>query len=162
MIGIYKVNQSAIVPKCQTDLSACFDIHACLTPNQLVSFNNATKYLVKCDQCIYVRPNERCLVPTGLIFDLTNSQKSMRLHARSGLSYKHGIVLANSEGIIDSDYVDELFVMIYNISYETYKIQHGDRICQAEFVNNNLYTFFEMGSPPRRLNRSGGFGSTGK
>jgi dUTP pyrophosphatase len=87
---------------------------------------------------------------------------SVRLHARSGTSLKQGLVLANAEGVIDSDYVEEVFVMLHNISGNAVTINHGDRVAQAELVKNVEYSVEETPARPLpKTNRQGGFGSTG-
>ena len=82
---------------------------------------------------VQVNPNERVLIPTGLIFDIPNGY-SMRLHPRSGLALKQGLTLANNVGIIDSDYVEPVFAMVTNISGNYQYVKHNERICQGELV----------------------------
>ena len=101
------------------------------------------------------------LVPTGLVFDIPEGY-SVRLHSRSGWAYKYGIILANCEGIIDSDYVEEIMVMLTNISDEVVYIRHGDRTCQGELVKDERVEFDVVEERPvKKTNRDGGFGSTG-
>ena len=84
------------------------------------------------------------------------------LHARSGTSLKQGLVLANAEGVIDSDYVEEVFVILHNISGNAVTIENGDRIAQAELVSNIIYHVEETPARPLpKTSRIGGFGSTG-
>jgi len=111
---------------------------------------------------VQVNPNERVLIPTGLIFDIPNGY-SMRLYPRSGLALKQGLTLANNVGIIDSDYVEPVFAMITNISGTTQYVKHNERICQAELFKDHLCVLEEINEPPeRKTDRDGGFGSTGK
>ena len=102
------------------------------------------------------------LVPTGLIFDL-HPNESMRIHPRSGLSLKHGITVANCEGIVDADYVQQTYVLLYNISSETFLIDDGMRIAQAELID--IFEAMEIREisirPEQKTSRNGGFGSTG-
>ena len=107
-------------------------------------------------------PSEwRVLIPTGLIFDIPISC-SVRLYARSGLSTKQGLNLINSVGIIDADYIEEVFIPIYNNSLKKIKIYNGDRITQAEMVfNNRAILQYIQDKPISKSNRNGGFGSTG-
>lgn len=87
---------------------------------------------------------------------------SVRLHARSGLALKEGLVLANAEGVIDSDYTDELLVMVTATSSCLVSIPNGSRICQAELVRNQPVTLARSDFPPqKKTTREGGFGSTG-
>jgi hypothetical protein len=75
---------------------------------------------------------------------------------------KQGLVLANAEGVIDADYVEEVFVMLHNISGNAVTINQGDRVAQAELVKNVEYTVEETPARPlHKTNRQGGFGSTG-
>ena len=87
----------------------------------------------------------------------------MRLHMRSGLAIKGGLVLSNSEGVIDSDYTDQLMVLITNTSTIPVRISHGDRICQGELVPVYRTNFVATPTKPSpKTSRAGGFGSTGK
>ena len=128
-----------------TSGSACFDICA----------------HIPCDGTVTLAPNERVLVPTGLIFDIPWGH-SIRLHPRSGMAFKKGLSLANAEGIIDSDYVEEVFVALHNVSGESQTVSHGERIVQAELVKSLDYKIVPTDKrPERKTSRSGGFGSTG-
>lgn len=110
---------------------------------------------------IVVQPGDRVMVPTGLIFDIPEGY-SVRLHARSGASLKQGLVLANAEGVIDSDYVNEVMVLVYNISQNQIVINAGDRIAQGELVKDIEYSISESAARPGvKTNRTGGMGSTG-
>jgi len=87
---------------------------------------------------------------------------SVRLHSRSGLALKEGLILANAEGIIDSDYTQELMIMLTSISGGIVTIIDGTRICQGELVRNQLVNLTRDEFPPQqKTNRIGGFGSTG-
>jgi dUTP pyrophosphatase len=106
-------------------------------------------------------PGDRILVPTGMIFDIPEGY-SVRVHARSGTSLKQGLVLVNSEGVIDSDYIDETFVLLTNTSENGITINSGDRIAQAEMVKKEDYVIWETTSKPLpKTTRAGGMGSTG-
>jgi dUTP pyrophosphatase len=101
------------------------------------------------------------LIPTGLVFNIPDGY-SIRIHPRSGISFKNGIQLANCEGVIDSDYYHETFVALVNMSDVPFTIKHGDRIAQAELVQDLGAKFSETTERPEmRTNRQGGFGSTG-
>jgi len=126
-----------------------------------------------------IEPGDRLLIPTGLIFkiellhtietyaDISRTEMplqnySIRLHPRSGLSLKRGLVLANSEGIVDVDYQEEVFVLLTNISDVSQRIKRGDRIAQAEIVCNEPTKFIVVTKrPEKHSERAGGFGSTG-
>jgi dUTP pyrophosphatase len=110
---------------------------------------------------IVIQPGDRVMVPTGLIMDIPAGY-SVRLHARSGASLKQGLVLANAEGVIDADYVQEVMVLVYNISGNAITITTGDRIAQAELVKDAEYDIVETAIRPMlKTNRTGGMGSTG-
>ena len=106
-------------------------------------------------------PGDRVLIPTQLIFDIPDGW-SMRLHMRSGLAVKGGLILSNSEGVIDSDYTHQLMVPVTNTSAIGIKINHGDRICQGELVPVYRSNFSSCAKPESKTSRTGGFGSTGK
>jgi dUTP pyrophosphatase len=110
---------------------------------------------------IKIMPGDRILVPTGLIFDIPEGY-SVRIHPRSGLSLKQGLVLANLEAVIDSDYVQETFVLLANNSSVDQTINNGDRIAQAEMIKSEEYILWEIfDAPIQKTDRAGGLGSTG-
>jgi dUTP pyrophosphatase len=110
-------------------------------------------------------PKCRALIPTGMVFHM-GVEFSARLHPRSGLAWKNGITLINAEGIIDSDYDQEIFIPLYNTTNIPFLINHGDRIAQVEIiqpyrrVSHITYTESTR-KKDRSTNRKGGFGSTG-
>ena len=162
----YKLHESVKEPYFATKGSACFDVHACLVTGTKYEVNQDTinrtiERSVKNDS-IELFCMERVMVPTGLILDIPEGY-SVRLHSRSGLAWKDGIYLTNCEGVIDSDYVEPVFVMLTSISQAPKHIKHGDRICQAELVEKIYHEFEEIKEPPsQKTDRYGGFGSTGK
>lgn len=159
----FKTCPEAIPPVFGTLDSACFDISACLTEGTRVlgytEFNEGLYASVN-DGKITIWSGERLLVPTGLILGIPNGY-SVRIHPRSGLSYKKGIILANCEGVIDSDYTEQLFLMITNTSKNPFDIKHGDRIAQGEMQQVINYAISETNIAPTPTTRTGGFGSTG-
>ena len=161
----YKVVPEAYDPMYATEGSACFDIKALIT-NQTITYynrsNEKNKFEAKDGVEFTILPGYRVLVPTGLIFDIPNGH-SVRIHARSGLSVKKGLTLANSEGIIDSDYVEPVFVPLINLSSVDVVIMHGERICQGEEVKDHpqLYLQSTDEKPTREVAHGSGFGSTG-
>lgn len=166
-LGYYKIEQDVKDPVVATSSSACFDLHAYIPFGSTVTCYSThnEKYeqnsLHVDSGMITVQPGERVLVPTGLIMDIPQGC-SVRLHARSGLSLKQGLVLANAEGVIDEDYVDPVFVMITNISQVSANIKNGDRIAQAELVYQPNFAIMPVSeAPQQKTNRGGGFGSTG-
>lgn len=111
---------------------------------------------------VIIKPNNRALLPTQLILDIPDGY-SVRLHMRSGLALKGGLMLSNSEGVIDSDYTHQLMLPVTNTSSVNVRITHGDRICQGEIVEKIFTNIVEIADKVKeKTNRNGGFGSTGK
>ena len=87
---------------------------------------------------------------------------SARIHTRSGMAAKKGIGLSVSQGIIDSDYVEEVFVPMVNNTNKYFYIHNGDRVAQLELVREIETEVFEIEQrPEQKTDRDGGFGSTG-
>jgi dUTP pyrophosphatase len=153
-----------------SEQSACFDLRAHFPPNatriegyDVNSMRIATPVIKDSEGrfTTVVHPGERMMIPTGIVFDIPVGY-SVRIHARSGLALKAGLIMANSEGVIDSDYTEETKIIVLNISSIPIKINHGDRIAQAEMVpvlQYNLVPTTEIIS--QKTSRAGGFGSTG-
>lgn len=154
--------------------SACFDLRAFFAKglSRIDGYNadsiaiHSTITTVEWKQkssprAVVVSPGERMMIPTGIIFDIPKGH-SVRIHARSGLALKAGLVMANSEGVIDSDYTEETKIIVLNISNIPIRINHGDRIAQAEMVPVLNYTLVPTTEDiTQKTNRAGGFGSTG-
>lgn len=163
-LNIYKTHPAVYLPTFLTKQSACFDI-ACQTFGKVEfkgynNFNSAFNRPMK-NGNIYIGPHERVLIPTGLILDIPENY-SVRIHPRSGISLKQGLTLANSEGVIDADYVDELYILMYNLSDNGHMINNGDRIAQAEMIQKEKYVLWEIfDRPGQKSERDGGMGSTG-
>lgn len=166
---VYREKENAQIPEFATEGSACFDLRACVTMNEKVTaFNPHNKKMELPTKMsagkpsVQIHSNFRVLVPTGLIFDIPKNHV-MEIFIRSGLALKYGLMLANGTAIIDSDYVDPSYVMIYNSSDTPYIIQDGDRIAQARLIRlKEDYTLTERKSKPeRKTDRDGGLGSTG-
>jgi len=170
-VGFHKIHPGAFDPIYATEGSACFDIKACFVNGKCLikSFTDESKgnmLLAASDlnsdtKYVTLPPHSRTMIPTQLAFDIPDGW-SMRLHMRSGLSIHGGLMLCNAEGIIDSDYTDELMVLVYNSSKIPIRINHGDRICQGEIVPTYRANFYSCQKPQPKTSRNGGFGSTGK
>lgn len=168
----YRIYEDATLPKIATQGSACFDVHAYIHPDNPVTVYNMENKKIKREPEWYdkeqspkvrlvVEPGDRILVPTGIIFRIPFGV-SMRLHARSSTSLKKGLVMPNGEGIIDSDYHHETFVMLYNASADTVYIEDNERVAQGELLENNFVDVWEtFEKPEQTTERVGGFGSTG-
>jgi len=171
-LGCYKIYEDSTLPTFGTKQSACFDIYSYLPNNELLTAYTIQNEKIKIPCCSYeedketkyfeIFPGIRALIPTGLIFNIPKGH-SIRIHARSGLAFKEGLVLANSEGIIDQDYIDPCYIMLTNISTERIKIKHGQRIAQGELVKTLDYSIEVCYTKPfiEGSTRIGGFGSTG-
>lgn len=106
---------------------------------------------------------ETLLVGSGIAISIRDARYMAVLAPRSGLGVKHGIVLANTVGIIDSDYQNEIRVALYNRGGADYTVQPGERICQlliVPVVQATLKVVAAFGEETAR--GLGGFGSTGK
>jgi dUTP pyrophosphatase len=168
MLNIYKLNPNAFNPTYATTDSACFDLSACLegysSTKGFYKDNEPVTFLcIKDETGIWIRvpSGARVLIPTGMIFDIPQNH-SVKIYARSGLSLKRGLALANGVGVVDSDYVEEVFVPIINNSDEEICIKHGDRIAQGELVLVRQAEISYINErPQQKSDRNGGFGSTG-
>ena len=160
----YRIHEDATLPKIATQGSACFDVHAYIKPTIPVTvygMDNKKEEVLPLDGRIPLEPGDRVLVPTGIIFKIPFGV-SMRLHTRSSISLKKGLIMTNGEGIIDSDYHHETFVMLYNASADTVYIEDNERVAQGELLENNFVDVWEtFEQPGQTTERVGGFGSTG-
>ena len=104
------------LPSYATSGSAAMDLRACI-PAPLP-----------------VNPGDTVMIPSGIAISIHDPGLVALLVPRSGLGIKHGIVLANTIGVIDSDYQGEIGIGIHNRSGETYTIEPGERICQMMFM----------------------------
>lgn len=182
ILNVHKLNEKVETPTYGTTLANCFDLSFQPTSNVVNGydqFNASIQRDINAQGEFFIYPGDRLLVPTGLVFKLEQritietyadiSRKelplqnySIRLHPRSGLSLKKGLILANCEGIVDVDYQEEVFVLLTNVSKMHATIRRGDRIAQAEVVCNEPFSFaFVNEKPQKHSERAGGFGSTG-
>lgn len=113
------------------------------------------------DGPLSLRPFERVAIPTGLFFALPVGYE-MQVRSRSGLSFKHGIVVINSPGTIDADYRGELKILLSNFSNKPYEIQDGDRIAQLVVAKCEQLEWQEVESLNETTRGDGGFGHTGR
>ena len=166
-LQFYKLFSGVKDPKRATEGSACFDLYSFLPDNSAVSVYithseelEIRNRLVQ-NERVQVNPNERVLIPTGIIFDIPQWY-SVRLFARSSVALKRGLMLVNSVGVIDSDYVEPVFVAVVNVAKEMRMINPHERICQAELIENCHGDLYEIDERPnQKTDRDGGFGSTG-
>ena len=167
-LGVFALNAGAVLPELATAGSGAFDIRANFQDVKEVTVytgsNKKTTTAVR-DQygilSVILQPHARAMIPTGLIFDIPNGFK-LEFSARSGLSLKEGLNLANGQALIDSDYVEESFILIQNNSDLRVEIKHGDRIAQAALARVEPTTIVELTQrPAQKTTRAGGMGSTG-
>ncbi len=132
------------LPEYATTGSAGLDLRACL------------------DNDITIAPGETVLIPTGLAIHIGDPSLAAVLLPRSGLGHKHGIVLGNLVGLIDSDYQGQVFVSCWNRSQKPFDIVIGERIAQMVFVPVAQVAFEQVEEFSSSDRGEGGFGHTGK
>ena len=132
------------LPSYATDGSAGLDLRACL------------------DHAMTLQPGESQLIPTGLAIQIADPHLAAVLLPRSGLGHKHGIVLGNLVGLIDSDYQGQVFVSCWNRSDSTFTIEIGERIAQMVFVPVVQAEFECVTEFDQSQRGSGGFGHSGR
>lgn len=139
-----RVGDSIPLPQYATDGSAGMDMRACI------------------DEPLTVAPGETVLVPTGLAIHVADPALAAVLLPRSGLGHKHGLVLGNLTGLIDSDYQGQVYISCWNRSSTSYEVQPAERIAQMVFVaveQVELRVVEEFDASGRG---AGGFGHSGK
>ncbi len=133
------------LPSYATDGSAAIDLRACLKEQ------------------LGIQPGETILVGSGIAINIKDPDIVGIILPRSGLGIKKGVVLANTVGVIDSDYQGEIKIGLFNRSQNRYFVQPGERICQMLFmpvINATLKLVQEFSNTTFRGN--GGFGHTGR
>ena len=114
------------------------------------------------DDAITLRPGDTALIPTGLAIHLDDAELAAIIIPRSGLGHKHGIVLGNGVGLIDSDYQGQVFVSCWNRGKETFVVNPLERIAQLVVVPVVQVDLNVVESFEESARGAGGFGSTGK
>lgn len=114
------------------------------------------------DESFEIQPGETKLIPTGLSIYIEDPNLAAVILPRSGLGHKHGIVLGNLVGLIDSDYQGPLMVSMWNRGNEPFKIEVGDRIAQLVFVPVVQAEFNIVEDFQQTERGEGGFGHSGK
>lgn len=132
------------IPAYATPGSAGLDLRACL------------------DEAITLAPGQTTLIPTGLAIHIADPGLAAIILPRSGLGHKHGIVLGNLVGLIDSDYQGQLMVSCWNRGQTEFVIQPFERIAQLVIVPVVQAAFRRVDSFDASSRGAGGFGSTGK
>ena len=132
------------LPDYATPGSAGLDLRACL------------------EQDIIIQPGETILIPTGLAIHIDDPSLAAVLLPRSGLGHKHGIVLGNLVGLIDSDYQGQVFVSCWNRGDTPFEIIIGERIAQMVFIPVAQVGFEHVEEFTSSERGAGGFGHTGR
>ncbi|HHF3390318.1 deoxyuridine 5'-triphosphate nucleotidohydrolase [Haemophilus influenzae] len=114
------------------------------------------------DETFEIQAGETKLIPTGLSIYIADPNLAAVILPRSGLGHKHGIVLGNLVGLIDSDYQGSLMVSMWNRGNEPFKIEVGDRIAQLVFVPVVQAEFNIVEDFQQTERGEGGFGHSGK
>lgn len=139
-----RLGKNIPLPEYATTGSAGLDLRACL------------------DEAVELKPGETLLIPTGLAIYINDHQLAAVLLPRSGLGHKHGIVLGNLVGLIDSDYQGQVFISCWNRGDTTFTINIGERIAQMVFVPVVQVEFEQVAEFDQSLRGFGGFGHTGR
>lgn len=108
---------------------------------------------------IRLRPGQRALVPTGMVFEIPMGFEG-QIRPRSGLALRHGVTLLNSPGTVDSDYRGEVGVLLVNLGAEDFTVRRGDRIAQMIVAPVRRVALREVGKLASTERGAGGFGST--
>ena len=135
---------AAHLPAYATPGSAGLDLRACL------------------DAALVLHPGQTTLIPTGLSVHIADPGLAAMLLPRSGLGHKHGIVLGNLVGLIDSDYQGQLMVSAWNRSDTAFTLQPMERLAQLVIVPVVQAQFHVVTEFPASERGEGGYGSTGK
>ncbi len=139
-----RVGTSIALPEYASNGSAGLDLRACL------------------DETLTLNPGQTELIPTGICIHIANTGYAGIILPRSGLGHKHGIVLGNLVGLIDSDYQGQLFVSCWNRGSDSYSIEVGERIAQLVIIPVAQVAFNRVENFSESDRGSGGFGSTGQ
>lgn len=143
-VRVLDARMSAQMPAYATPGAAGLDLRACI------------------DTELTLAPGTTHLVPTGIAIHLADPGLAAMILPRSGLGHKHGIVLGNLVGLIDSDYQGQLFVSVWNRGSDTFIIQPLDRIAQLVVVPVVQVAFRVVEAFDASDRGSSGFGSTGR
>ncbi|MGC1045887.1 dUTP diphosphatase [Pantoea agglomerans] len=139
-----RVGKEFPLPTYATSGSAGLDLRACI------------------DDVLDIAPGTTTLVPTGLAIHIADPDLAAIILPRSGLGHKHGIVLGNLVGLIDSDYQGQLMVSVWNRGQESFSLQPGDRMAQLVFVPVVQAEFNLVEDFDASLRGEGGFGHSGR
>lgn len=139
-----RIGKEFPLPRYATEGAAGLDLIACL------------------DEHLRIEPGEAQLVPTGIAIHIEDPELAAVLLPRSGLGHKHGIVLGNLVGLIDSDYQGQVLVSCWNRGRERFVIEPGDRVAQMVFVPIARAEFEIVEAFTESSRGGGGFGHSGR
>ena len=143
-VKVLDARMAAHLPQYATPGSAGLDLRACI------------------DAPLPVEPGQAVLIPTGLALHIGDPGLAAMLLPRSGLGHKHGLVLGNLVGLIDSDYQGPLMVSCWNRGSQAYTVQPLERIAQMVIVPVVQAAFRRVEEFGASARGEGGFGSTGR
>ncbi len=138
-----RLKDDRYAPRYATPGAAGIDLRACI------------------EMAIKIHPGETILIPTGIAIHLSDPTLAAMILPRSGLGHKHGIVLGNLVGLIDSDYQGEIFVSTWNRGHDSFTLNPLDRLAQLVVVPVVQVAFNVVDEFPVSERGAGGFGSTG-
>lgn len=138
-----RIGKEIPLPAHATEGSAGMDLRACI------------------DDTMTLEPGQTELIPTGVAIHIADPGLAATILPRSGLGHKHGIVLGNLVGLIDSDYQGQLFVSCWNRGDKSFTIEIGDRIAQLVFVPVVQADFDVVNEFDESDRGEGGFGHSG-
>ncbi|MBV1911871.1 MAG: dUTP diphosphatase [Kangiellaceae bacterium] len=139
-----RVGKEFPLPEYATGGSAGLDLRACI------------------DNTMSLEPGETKLIPTGIAVHMGDPSIAATILPRSGLGHKHGIVLGNLVGLIDSDYQGQIFISCWNRSDTAFDINPGDRMAQLVFLPVIQVKFDVVEEFDMSIRGEGGFGHSGK
>jgi len=139
------IGTSIPLPTYATNGSAAMDLRACLTSS------------------VTLEPGGSAIIPSGIAISIHDPGLVALIVPRSGLGMKHGIILSNTIGVIDSDYQGEIGIGVYNRGEQAYTIEPGERICQMMFLPVTQVALELVSEFSQESTRGeGGFGHTGR
>lgn len=139
-----RIGTSIPLPEHATSGSAGMDLRACI------------------DKTLTLNPGDTQLIPTGIAMHISDPGLCATILPRSGLGHKHGIVLGNLVGLIDSDYQGQLFVSCWNRGKDSFNIEPGDRIAQLVFLPVVRVDWEQVDEFESSDRGAGGFGHSGR
>lgn len=143
-IKVKALRDSSVLPEYSTEGSAGLDLKADI------------------QRPVTLKPGEGALLPSGIAIHINDPKYAAIVIPRSGLGHKHGIVLGNLTGLIDSDYQGEIMISLWNRSKYNFVVNPGDRVAQMVFLPVAKPTLYLVETFDSVTNRGkGGFGSSG-